>query len=92
MTDQTINVRSIVFEILSKQLDFNIGQMQEDLNLQHDLGADSLDTFEIQLEIERAFNIKLSDDTFDNETSAFDNINTVGQILELTYSALGLKI
>lgn len=48
-------------DIVVEQLDVNAEDVKLTTNLQDDLGVDSLDLFQVVMEIEEAFNIKLEE-------------------------------
>lgn len=48
-------------EIVVEQLDVNAEDVKLTTNLQDDLGVDSLDLFQVVMEIEEAFDIKLEE-------------------------------
>ena len=62
-------VRSIV----SEQLSVDAGEVKPDSNFQNDLGADSLDTVELVMALEEAFDIEIPDE-------AAEGIATVGDL------------
>tara|TARA_B100000700_G_C15011443_1_gene841158 strand:- start:473 stop:739 length:267 start_codon:yes stop_codon:yes gene_type:complete len=64
-------VRSIV----SEQLSVDAGEVKEDSNFQNDLGADSLDTVELVMALEEAFDIEIPDE-------AAETIATVGDAVK----------
>ena len=64
-------VRSIVAE----QLSVDAAEVKPESNFQNDLGADSLDTVELVMELEEEFDITIPDD-------AAEKIQTVGQAVE----------
>ncbi len=64
-------VRSIVAE----QLSVEEGEIKPDSNFQNDLGADSLDTVELVMALEEAFNIEIPDE-------AAEGIATVGDAVK----------
>jgi len=49
--------------IISEQLGVEKSQVTKDANFANDLGADSLDTVELVMAIEEAFNIEIPDET-----------------------------
>ncbi len=51
-----------VKEIIVKQLGVNPDEVSEDASFVEDLGADSLDTVELVMELEKEFNIEIPDD------------------------------
>jgi acyl carrier protein len=58
--------------IVAEQLSVKEGEVKPDSNFQNDLGADSLDTVELVMALEEAFDIEIPDE--DAET-----ITTVGE-------------
>ena len=64
-------VRSIV----SEQLSVDAGEVKPDSNFQNDLGADSLDTVELVMALEEAFDIEIPDE-------AAEGIETVGDAIK----------
>ncbi len=64
-------VRSIV----SEQLSVESGEVKPESNFQNDLGADSLDTVELVMALEEAFDIEIPDE-------AAEGIATVGDAVK----------
>jgi len=64
-------VRSIVVE----QLSVDAGEVKPESNFQNDLGADSLDTVELVMALEEAFDIEIPDE-------AAEGIATVGDAVK----------
>ena len=52
----------MIEKIIAEQLKIDVGTVTDDKNLIEDLGADSLDTVQIVMELEEAFNIEITDD------------------------------
>ena len=71
---------SKVMEIIAEQLGISASELEEDTILA-DLGADSLDLFQIISALEEEFEIE-----FDNEEA--ENLKTVGDALEYIKSAV----
>ena len=71
---------SKVMEIIAEQLGISASELEEDTMLA-DLGADSLDLFQIISALEEEFEIE-----FDNEEA--ENLKTVGDAIEYIKSAV----
>ena len=72
--------QSKVMEIIAEQLGISASELEEDTILA-DLGADSLDLFQIISALEEEFEIE-----FDNEEA--ENLKTVGDAIEYIKSAV----
>lgn len=64
-----------VVAIVAEQLGVNKDQINSETSFVNDLGADSLDTVELVMELEEEFDINIPDD-------AAEKIQTVGQAIE----------
>ena len=64
-----------VCSIVSEQLSVEAGEVKADSNFQNDLGADSLDTVELVMALEEAFDIEIPDE-------AAEGIATVGDAVK----------
>ena len=64
-----------VCSIVSEQLSVETGEVKSDSNFQNDLGADSLDTVELVMALEEAFDIEIPDE-------AAEGITTVGEAVK----------
>jgi acyl carrier protein len=73
--DQVASVKERVIEIVAEQLGVNKDQITPETSFVQDLGADSLDTVELVMELEEEFGINIPDD-------AAEKIQTVGQAIE----------
>jgi len=69
------SVKDRVIEIVAEQLGVNKEQITDDTSFVNDLGADSLDTVELVMELEEEFDVNIPDD-------AAEKIQTVGQAIE----------
>ena len=64
-----------VKELISEQLDVKADDITEASNIQDDLGADSLDLFELVMALEDEFDVEIPEDQV-------ENIKTVGDIVK----------
>ena len=69
------SVAERVTDIDAEQLGVSKDQINPDTSFVNDLGADSLDTVELVMELEEEFDINIPDD-------AAEKIQTVGQAIE----------
>ena len=69
------SVSERVIDIVSEQLGVNKEQVSRETSFVNDLGADSLDTVELVMELEEEFDINIPDD-------AAEEIQTVGQAID----------
>ena len=72
-----------VCSIVSEQLSVESGEVKSDSNFQNDLGADSLDTVELVMALEEAFDIEIPDE-------AAEGIATVGDAVKFIEEKKGL--
>ncbi len=70
-----MSVEEKVIDIVAEQLGANKEQITRDTNFVNDLGADSLDTVELVMELEEEFDINIPDD-------AAEKIQTVGEAID----------
>ena len=69
------SVQERVIDIVAEQLGVSKDQITRETSFVNDLGADSLDTVELVMELEEEFDINIPDD-------AAEKIQTVGQAIE----------
>lgn len=69
------SVKERVIDIVADQLGVSKDKITEETSFVNDLGADSLDTVELVMELEEEFDINIPDD-------AAEKIQTVGQAIE----------
>jgi acyl carrier protein len=72
---QVASVMERVTDIVAEQLGVDKEKINADTSFVNDLGADSLDTVELVMELEEEFDINIPDD-------AAEKIQTVGQAVE----------
>ena len=70
-----------VIDIVSEQLGVDKDKVAPEISFVNDLGADSLDTVELVMELEEEFDINIPED-------AAEKIQTVGQAIEFIEKAL----
>ena len=78
------SVKDRVIEIVAEQLGVNKEQITPETSFVNDLGADSLDTVELVMELEEEFDINIPDD-------AAEKIQTVGQAVQYIESGMNGK-
>lgn len=69
------SVEERVVNIVTEQLGVDKDKIKRESNFVNDLGADSLDTVELVMELEEEFDINIPDD-------AAEKIQTVGEAIE----------
>ena len=74
------DVAERVIDIVAEQLGVDKEKIKPETSFVNDLGADSLDTVELVMELEEEFNINIPDDSA-------EKIETVGQAIEFIESA-----
>ena len=75
------SVAERVIEIVAEQLGADKDKVTPETSFVNDLGADSLDTVELVMELEEEFDINIPDD-------AAEKIQTVGQAIEFIDEAV----
>ena len=73
-------VQERVIDIVAEQLGVDKEKVSPDTSFVNDLGADSLDTVELVMELEEEFDINIPDD-------AAEKITTVGQAIKFIEEA-----
>ena len=66
-----------VCSIVSEQLSVESGEVKSDSNFQNDLGADSLDTVELVMALEEAFDIEIPDEAAESITTVGDAVKFI---------------
>jgi acyl carrier protein len=74
-TVKVASVKERVIDIVAEQLGVSKEQVTPETSFVNDLGADSLDTVELVMELEEEFDINIPDD-------AAEKIQTVGQAID----------
>ena len=71
------DVESRVKEIIVNKLGVDDGQITPEASFTNDLGADSLDTVELVMEFEKAFNLQIPDEDAEKIATVGDAINYI---------------
>jgi acyl carrier protein len=69
------DIESKVKEIIMNKLGVEDGQVTPEASFTNDLGADSLDTVELVMEFEKAFNIQIPDEDAEKIGTVGDAVN-----------------
>lgn len=76
------NIQDRVIDILSSQLGIPVGDIALEKNITNDLNADSLDIYEIVIELEEEFEVIIEDDIIDTLKTVNDVVLLVQKLLE----------
>ena len=71
------DIKKTVTAIIVDKLGVNESEVQEGASFTNDLGADSLDTVELIMEFEKAFNISIPDDVAEKISTVKDAIEYI---------------
>ncbi|MGB2960361.1 MAG: acyl carrier protein [Bacteroidota bacterium] len=69
------DIEAKVKEIITNKLGVEEGQVTPEASFTNDLGADSLDTVELVMEFEKAFNLQIPDEDAEKIGTVGDAIN-----------------
>ena len=72
-----MSVAEKVKEIIVNKLGVDAAQITNEASFANDLGADSLDTVELIMEFEKAFNITIPDEDAEKITTVGDAVNYI---------------
>lgn len=72
-----MDIEAKVKEIIMNKLGVDEGQVTPEASFTNDLGADSLDTVELVMEFEKAFNIQIPEDLSDKIATVGDAIKFI---------------
>lgn len=70
-----MDIEAKVKEIIVNKLGVDANQVTTDASFTNDLGADSLDTVELVMEFEKAFNIQIPDEDAEKIAKVGDAVN-----------------
>ena len=71
------DIEAKVKEIIINKLGVDDGQVTPEASFTNDLGADSLDTVELVMEFEKAFNLQIPDEDAEKITTVVDAIKYI---------------
>jgi acyl carrier protein len=71
-----------VYEIIQRKLSVNLEQITPEASFTEDLGADSLDTVELVMDLEEQFNITIPEEEQENLKTVQDAIDYLEQHLD----------
>lgn len=75
------NIEAKILIILSTQFDVDAYMLDSSVDIQNDLGADSLDMIDLLIAINDKFDIQISEEQF-------ENLRTIGELTEYICRAL----
>ncbi|HOA80522.1 MAG TPA: acyl carrier protein [Defluviitaleaceae bacterium] len=70
-----------VKEIIAEQLNISESEITEDTSFQDDMGADSLDIFQIIMALEEEFDIEISNEDAEKITTVKDAVDYIQNII-----------
>ncbi len=79
MTTPEGSIEEIVKGIITKQMDVSKEKVTLETSFVNDLGADSLDTVELVMEFEDAFNINIPDEDAETIQTVGDAVKYIGE-------------
>ncbi len=79
-----MNVEEKVREVIAEKLNVELSQVSDNASFANDLGADSLDTVEILMELEKQFDVRIPEE----ET---EKISTVGDAIKAFQAIVDAK-
>ena len=71
-----MSIEENVFEVVSRQLKFELSDLSLETNLRKDLNADSIDSVEVIFELEDLYNITIEDEVA-------EELTTIGSIVDV---------
>lgn len=70
-----------IVEMIAKQLKVSVDEVEMHHSLTDDLGADSLDTAELMMEVEEVFEIEITDDEVETLQTVQETVDFVSKAL-----------
>ena len=77
-----MTVKEKIYEIVARRTKTNIADLDGDMVLKKDLGADSIDTVEIVFDIEEHYNISIDDIDAETINTINDAVSVVEELVE----------
>jgi|SaaInl0LU_22_DNA_1037365.scaffolds.fasta_scaffold10781_3 acyl carrier protein len=77
-----MTIKEKIYEIVARRTKTNISDLDNDMSLKKDLGADSIDTVEIMFDIEEYYTISIDDIDAETINTIDDAINIVTKLVE----------
>ena len=77
-----MTIKEKIYEIVARRTKTNISDLDSDMSLKKDLGADSIDTVEIMFDIEEHYTISIDDIDAETINTIDDAINVVTKLVE----------
>ena len=77
-----MTIKEKIYEIVARRTKTNVEDLDGDLSLKKDLGADSIDTVEIVFDIEEHYTISIDDVDAETINTIDDAINVVTKLAE----------
>lgn len=77
-----MTIKEKIYEIVARRTKTNVEDLDGDMSLKKDLGADSIDTVEIVFDIEEYYTISIDDVDAETINTIDDAINVVTKLAE----------
>ena len=77
-----MSIEENVFEVVSRQLKFELSDLSLETDLRKDLNADSIDSVEVIFELEDLYNITIEDEVA-------EELQTIGSIVDVITELTG---
>ena len=75
-----LTVKEKVYEIIARKLKKQVSDLRDDVNLKKDLGADSIDTVEVEFEVEEFYKISVPDEYAETIHTIGDAVKVVEEL------------
>lgn len=84
-----MTIEDKIYEIVARRMKRDVSELNGNLSLKKDLGADSIDTVEIVFEIEEYYNIDVPDEFAETINTIDSAVGVVTQLVEGDQFPLG---